>query len=69
MTGSRERNRCIAAIQGNGNSHAEVIGENDGVMTQHIVSVCGEALFHLWQCSSGRIDGDNDGVSCESIGR
>ena len=30
---------------------------------------CEEALFHLQQCGNGRLDGDSDGVPCESICR
>ncbi|NVE93176.1 excalibur calcium-binding domain-containing protein [Halomonas titanicae] len=28
-----------------------------------------EAMFHLTQCGNGRLDGDSDGVPCESICR
>lgn len=30
---------------------------------------CEEARFHLQQCGNGRLDGDSDGVPCESICR
>lgn len=30
---------------------------------------CEEAMFHLNQCENGRLDGDSDGVPCESICR
>ncbi|MBZ5486883.1 excalibur calcium-binding domain-containing protein [Halomonas aquamarina] len=33
------------------------------------MSSCDEAMFHLLQCGNGRLDGDNDGVPCESICR
>lgn len=33
------------------------------------MSSCEEAYYHLLQCGNGRLDGDNDGVPCESICR
>lgn len=30
---------------------------------------CDEAMFHLRQCGNSRLDGDNDGVPCESVCR
>lgn len=33
------------------------------------MSSCDEALYHLQQCGNGRLDGDSDGVPCESICR
>lgn len=31
------------------------------------MSSCAEARFHFIQCGNGRLDGDNDGIPCESI--
>ena len=31
------------------------------------MSSCAEARFHFTQCGNGRLDGDNDGIPCESI--
>lgn len=33
------------------------------------MSSCAEARFHLTQCGLGRLDGDHDGVPCESLCR
>ena len=77
-----ERNRRITAIQGNGNPYVSDerlpgITEPEpapmfscGVRkTCGQMSSCEEAYFHLLQCGNGRLDGNNDGVPCESICR
>ncbi|WP_286086993.1 MULTISPECIES: endonuclease [unclassified Halomonas] len=91
-----ERNRRIAAIQGNGNTYVsnEDLPTARGIVTPPLVlenrsstagalpsfscdtrktcgqmSSCNESYFHLLQCGNGRLDGDNDGVPCESICR
>ncbi|MGE6580418.1 endonuclease [Vreelandella aquamarina] len=86
-----ERNRRIAAIQGNSNPHVStedftpysvLDNRSSSVMPGSVtefscdmrktcgqMSSCDEAMFHLLQCGNGRLDGDNDGVPCESICR
>jgi deoxyribonuclease-1 len=86
-----ERNRRIAAVQGNANPYVgEVaIQEPESATSTPAIpqrsastefscstrktcgamSSCEEAIFHLNQCGNGRLDGDGDGVPCESICR
>ncbi|RUR43630.1 endonuclease [Vreelandella populi] len=75
-----ERNRRIAAIQGNGNpyvSNEEFPGlpEPEPIFSCNVrktcsqMASCEEAFFHLLQCGNGRLDGNNDGVPCKSICR
>lgn len=84
-----ERNRRIAAIQGNGNPYVsdEELPPGPGQLTETIfsesmtefncdehkncgqMSSCEEAMFHLLQCGNGRLDGNNNGVPCQSICR
>ncbi|MCM2317822.1 MAG: excalibur calcium-binding domain-containing protein [Pseudomonas sp.] len=33
------------------------------------MSSCEEARFHLQQCGNSRLDGNSDGVPCESLCR
>ncbi|WP_221885498.1 endonuclease [Vreelandella populi] len=84
-----ERNRRIAAIQGNGNPYVsdEELPPGPEQLTESIfsepmtefscderkncgqMSSCEEAMFHLLQCGNGRLDGNNNGVPCQSICR
>lgn len=84
-----ERNRRIAAIQGNGNPYVsdEELPSGPVPVTKTIfsepvaefrcdqrktcgqMSSCEEAMFNLLQCGNGRLDGNNNGVPCQSICR
>ncbi len=70
----RERNWHIQAVQGNANSYiSDAYDTNFECNTEKrycsSMSSCDEAKFYLYQCGRIYMDGNNDGIPCNSICR
>src|SRR5690606_31416527 len=66
LTGARSGTAGRSAVGGSagGSSYSCSTPKTCGQM-----SSCAEAQFHLNECGNGRLDGDKDGVPCESLCR